>query len=378
MNAIYIALNTIKINLRDRKTLIMMLLLPIVLIIILGNALKNVETFSVKDIGKTTVCYLNDDSKEASKSFDQFLKNKEIKKILDVKSVKSYDEGKKLVTSGKATAMLYINSDYSNNVSNNKKAKIEVYENEKDTLRNGVVKSVMDSYNDGANTVMTTSKITRTKTDYVETDNVTENYINVEGKSPRAIDYYSVTMLVLILMYGANYGASGIQELFYDRIGKRIRTTRIKAFEHIVGVVFGIIFTLLIQSLVLVAFTKYVYGSNWGSHPFIVVGAMAGLSILSTSIGILFMSFTGDDKKASALIGIVTPVFTFISGGYFKFDLPNIPILNYVPNQLAQSALFNSIYGGSVSSAEKSIVIMIVMAAVLLIISAAAARRKLA
>jgi len=375
MNAIYIALNIIKINLRDKKVLLMMLLLPIVLIIILGSALKS--AYSAKDVGKTEVCYLNSDSKEASKSFDDFLKNKEIKKILSVKNVKSYAAGKKLVDNGDITAMIYINGSYTDNFHNDKKSKIQIYENEKSTLRNEIIKSVIDSYNDAANTIMTTSKITRARTNYIESDSVNENYISIKGKSPRAIDYYSVTMLVMILLYGANYGASEIQNLFYDHIGKRIKGTGITTFQHLIGVVFGAIFTILLQALVLVLFTKYAYGSNWGDNPLIVVGVMAALSIFSTSMGIFFMALTGDDRKASALISIVAPIFTFVSDGFYKMGISNNPIVKYVPNKLAQSTLFNSIYGGSTADAGSSIAIIFIMAGILLAASSFFARRKL-
>lgn len=377
MNAIYIALNVIKINLRDKKTLLSMILFPMILIIILGSALKS--AFSVEDLGKTTVCYLNSDNKEASKSFDEFLKNKQIKEILDVKNVKTYNEGKKLVNDNKATAMIYIDSNYTENYQNDKKNKIQIYQNEKSTVRNGIVKSVIDSYNDAANTIMTTAKLTKGRPSYVESNNVKENYISVEGKTPRAIDYYSVTMLILILMYGANYGASEIQNLYYDHIGKRIKSTGTRTFEHLVGVVFGVIFTLLIQALVLVVFTKYAYGANWGDNPFIIVGVMAAMSIFSTSMGILFMSFTGDDKKASGLIGVITPILTIISGGYFKIPgLSDGVLAKSIPNGMAQSALFNSVYGGSISDAWQSVGIIIIMAAVMLGVSSLVARRKLA
>lgn len=377
MNAIYIALNVIKINLRDKKTLLSMVLFPMILIIILGSALKS--AFSVEDLGKTTVYYLNSDNKQASKSFDEFLKNKQIKNILDVKSVKTYSEGKKLVSDGKATAMIYIDDNYTENYQNDKKSKIQVYENQKSAVRNGIVKSVIDSYNDAANTIMTTAKLTKGRTSYVESDNVKENYISVDGKSPRAIDYYSVTMLILILMYGANYGAAEIQNLYYDHIGKRIKSTGTRTFEHLVGVVFGVIFTLLIQALVLIVFTKYVYGANWGDNPFIIVGVMAAMCIFSTSMGILFMSFTGDDKKASGLIGVITPILTVISGGYFKIPgLSDGVLAKCIPNGMAQSALFNSVYGGSISDAWQSVGIIIIMAAVMLSVSSLIARRRLA
>lgn len=378
MNTFRIAINTIKINITDKKTLAMMVLFPIILILILGNALKNVAGFSVKDLGKTTVYYFNEDSGKISQSFDELLKNKDIKKILDVKKAGSYDEGKRHVDNKDGAALIYINKDYSDNVNNDKKAKISIYESKSDTIRNSIVKSIVDSFNNGANTTIVASKLAQKQVNFVEGDNVEENYISVAGKSPGAIDYYSVTMLVLILMYGANYGCSQMEEFFFDKIGRRIRTTGVKLYEHLLGVLLGVVFTLFIQAMVLVLFTRYVYNANWGSHYFVIIGTMLALSALSTSIGILFMTLTGAADKASGLISIVVPIFTVVSGGYFKIPMPDIQILNYVPNKLAQVSLFNSIYENNISTAQSSIAIMFVMAAVFLIIASAAGRRKFA
>ncbi|PJI08116.1 MULTISPECIES: ABC transporter permease [Clostridium] len=378
MNIFYIAFNTIKINLSDKKVLIMMLLMPIVTILILGNALKSVDSFSVKDIGKTKVYYYNADSGKISKSFDDFLKNKSIKEILDVKKVSSYNKGKSLVDKGEGNALLYIDKDYSNNVEKDKKSKIQIYESQSSKVRNEIVKSLVDSFNDGANTVMVSSKIARMRTNYIEKDNVNEKYISVQGKSPRAIDYYSITMLVMILLYGANYGSSELQNMFFDKVGRRIKTSAVKTYEHLAGVVLGVIFTLILQSVVLILFTKYVYGANWGGHPFIVLGVISSFAVLAASMGIFFMTLTGDDKKASMLISIVAPVFTFVSGGYFKFPFADSNLVKYVPNSLAQSGLFNMIYKGTTVTAENSIAILFVMAIVVLAVSSILGRRKMA
>ncbi|WP_026881602.1 ABC transporter permease [Clostridium akagii] len=377
MKVFYIAFSVIQRNLRDRKALITTLLLPIVLILILGNALKSIDTFSEKSLGKTTVYYLNNDNKDISKNFDNFLKDKEIESILDVKKANNYKEGTKLVNDGKASALIYIDKDYSNNISKDKKGKINIYESKSNTVRNSIVESIIDSYNNGANTTMTASKIAHKMTQYKTKDNINENYLNIEGTSPRAIDYYAVTMLVMTLMYGATYGCIELDDMFFNNIGKRIKTTSTGAFQHLLGVMLGAVFTLILQALVLILFTKYVYGVNWGSHPFIIAATIFALSVLSTAIGVMFASIMGDSDKASGILNIIVPIFTFISGGYVKISMGNIPLINYVPNQLAHTALFNTIYGGSPSVANQSIITMFIIAISAFVIAAIAARRKI-
>jgi ABC-2 type transport system permease protein len=369
-----IALVTIQRNLKDRKTLIRTLLLPIVLILILGSALNS--AFTVTDLGKTTVYYLNSDNGKISKNFDDFLSLKDIKNILEVKKVTSYEEGVNLVNKGEGTALIYIDKNYTKNISDDKKGQIQLYESKSNIVRNNIIESVIDSYNTGANTVMTASKISNRSVGYVTSDNIQDNYLSIEGKSPRAIDYYAVTMLVLTLMYGAGYGCVELDDMFFKNIGKRIRSTQTRTFEHLLGVILGVVFTLLIQALVLVAFTKYVYGANWGSQPFIIFITMFALSVLSTAIGIMLAAIMGDADKAASIIRIIVPIFTFVSGGYFKVSINNSELLNYVPNKLAHSALFNTIYGGSQAIVQQSIITMFVMALVALTIGAIAGRRR--
>lgn len=378
MNWIDIAISTIKIKLRDRKALVTTMLLPIVLILILGSALKSTDAFSIKDFGKTTVYYLNDDKNLAGKNFDEFLKEKDIKDILDVKSVNSYSEGEKLVDEGKGIALIYINKDYSNNIENDKKAKIQLYESKYNSVRNSIVENIVDSYNSGANTIIAASKITGKNEGYETSNNVKDKYIDIAGKTPRAIDYYAVTMLVMTLMYGTMYGCTDLDELYFKKVGQRIKTTSINTFEHLFGVVVGEVFFLLIQAIILMLFTKYVYGANWGNNLVTIVLAMLGLATMATGIGIMFGAITNDAERGASLLKIVVPIFTFISGGYYKIITVDSKILDYIPNNLAQTALFNTVYGGSSAAAQNAILTMFVMAAIALIVASLAGRRKAA
>lgn len=379
MKIFYIAWNIVQRNIRDRKTLMISLLLPIVLILILGSALK--DMYTAKDIGRISVCYVNVDSGSMSKSFDDFLNIKEIKEMLDVKKADSYDEAVKLVDSGKVKALIYIDKNYSDEVKNGNSAKIQIYASKNSGTSLSIVEGVIDSYNDGANTVMTTSKIAGRNTQYIESNNIKENYLTVDGKTPRALDYYAVTMLVLTLMYSANYGCSELEELFFKGLGQRIKTTSTKGYEQILGIILGTISTLVLQALVLIGFTKFAYGANWGSNPLMIFAAILALSILSVAIGVMFTVLIGDSKKASSLLGIIIPIFTFVSGGYFKINIGN-EIFNkikyFVPNELAHTALFNTIYNGSAAEAQQCIAVMLLFAAAVFVIAVILGRRKIA
>lgn len=379
MKIFYIAGNIVKRSIRDRKTLMVSLLMPIVLILILGSALK--AAYSTDDIGKTSVCYVNNDSGSISKNFDNFLKYDEIKKILDVKRVSSYDEAVKSVNKGDAKALIYIGKNYSEEIAKGNKGKIQVYADKNSSVRLQIVKSLIDSYNDGANTVMITSKISRADTQYTESSNIKENYLSVDGKTPRALDYYAVTMLVLTIMYSANYGCSELENMFFKNVGSRIRTTATKGYQQIFGIILGAIFTLLLQAAVLILFTKFVYGANWGSNPLMIFGTIISLAIFAIALGVMLTVIVGEADKASLVVGIIVPILTFVSGGYYKINIDNAvytKIKYFVPNNLAQTAMFNSIYNGSLTEAGQCILILLGFAAAAFIIAVIFGRRKLA
>lgn len=379
MKIIYIAWNTIQRNIRDRKTLTVSILLPIVLILILGNALKDVYT--TKDIGKTAVCYVNNDSGNISANFNDFLNVKDIKDMLEVKKAGSYDEGVKLVNDGKVKALIYINKGYSDEIKNGNKGKIEIYTSKNNSVSLAVVQNIIDSYNDGANTVTAASNIAKAQVKYVESDNINDKYLTVEGKTPRAIDYYAVTMLVLTLMYGASYGCSELDKVFFKNIGLRIKTTATKTYEHLLGILFGAISTLVLQALVLIGFTKFFYGVNWGGNPLMIFLTILALSILSISIGVMFASLTGNSEKGSSLLQIIIPICTFVSGGYVKIQTDNelfAKIRYFVPNQLAHTSLFNTIYNGSKPEAQQCIIAMLGLAGIAFIIAVISERRRVA
>lgn len=385
MRIFYMAYYTILRNIRDKKSMATMLMLPIVLILILGTALNSMYSYQKMD--SIPVCYLNNDKGGISKYFDDFLGSEEIKDMLTVKKVNAFDEGKKLVNDRKASALIVIAESYSDDIKAGKKANIEVYTGKNTGFTTSVVKNIIDSYVDGANTVDAMQKMGTQGLEYTRTESIVESPITTNGKRPRAIDYYAVTMLVMILMYGAQYGCHGIGEDYLEGKGKRIKATPIKPYEQFIGITLGNIFTVMCQSVVLILFTKYVYKANWGSSiPQILIISFT-LSALSIGIGIMFSVLLRDRMKASGLLSLLIPIMTFLAGGYTKIEAGSTVFakLMYIsPNYIAQTALFNTIYGQPVTtniqllSTGECIGVMWIITIIMFIIASVSGRRELA
>lgn len=385
MRILHVAYYTILKNIRDKKSMASMLLLPIVLILILGTALSG--AFKTTNLDIIPVCYLNSDKGDMSRYFEDFLNYDEIKEILKVERVETFDEGKKLVGDKKARALIVINEGYSEDIKSGKKANIEVYTNKYSGFSNSIVNNIIESYNESANTVGAMQRMGAFGIEYRRTESIVESPIATNGKRPRAIDYYAVTMLVMILMYGTQYGCHGIGEDYLENKGKRIKTTPIKPYEQFIGITLGHIFTVMCQSVVLIVFTKYVYKANWGSNIAGILLISFTLSALSIALGIMFTVLMKDRMKASGVISLLVPIMTFLAGGYAPLNVGDsifAKVMYVSPNYLAHTALFNTIYGQPVTSnvqilnTAECIGILWVITIIMFIIASVSGRREIA
>lgn len=385
MRIFHVAYYTILRNLRDKKSMASMLLLPIVLILILGNALSG--AFTVDNMDSIPVCYLNSDKGAMSKYFDDFLDSEEIKDLLSVKKVDTFDEGKSLVNDKKARALIIISEDYSKDIEAGKKADIEVYTSRYSEFSASVVNNVIDSFIDGANTVEAMQRLNASNFNYTRAESIVESSITTNGKRPRAIDYYAVTMLVMILMYGTQYGCHGIGEDYLENKGKRIKTTPIKSYEQFIGITLGHVFTVMCQSVVLILFTKYAYKANWGGNMPGILLISFTLSVLAIALGMMLSVLLKDRMKASAVLSLIVPIMTFIAGGYAPLNAGSsafAKIMYISPSYLAQTALFNTIYGQSITTniqllnTTECIGIMWAVTIIMFIIASVSGRRELA
>lgn len=363
-------------NFRDRKSISLTLFFPVLLILILGTALNNV--YGPKTIDRINVAYVNEDRGEMSKQFDTFLKISSIQKWLKVTRVNSYDKGMKLIKDKKDETLIYIKANYSKEISLGEKANIEVYQNQINELHVAAVKSIVDSFINGANTMETVAKMGAVNQSYIDSENIKDMPITTNGNIPRAIDYYAVTMLAMTLMYGTLFASYAMAEDKAENTYIRIKASPIKPYINYMGKTLGTFVTLALEAAILILFTNIVYHVNWGTNmPMILL--LSGLfAIFATALGIFAYSIFNNSRKAAALLNIITVFFTFVSGGYAKIGNAGSAfdkLASFVPNKMFHTAMFNTIYGGSISQTQTCIVGLIGITVVLFIIASVFGRR---
>lgn len=373
MNIIDIAYYTIKRVLKDRKSNIVKIFVPIIAIIILGAALKG--SFEVSSMDIIEVGYLNLDEGSTGDTVIEMLKETEsINKLIHLVEVSSIEEAEEMVIDDKISSFIVLEKDFTKKAQSEEKNAIKIYSSEYSDYRLTVVQNIMDSYANIYNTTVAVIGVTKNPVEFDTTEVVKTNSISIDGKKPKAIDYYAVTILVLTLLSGAAYGCELVGEDYIDIMGKRIRSTPVNPIHQYAGKMIGACLSNFIQGLVMVLFTNYILDVNWGSSLLPIIGFTFLASMFATAMGAMFCILFGDINRAGALTNLLVPIFTFIAGGYIKIDFGNIKYLS--PSQWAHTAFFNTIYDGDKNLVLMSVLMLFGGTLILSTISIIAARRR--
>ena len=209
-------------------------------------------------------------------------------------------------------------------------------------------------------------------------NNLNEETITVSGKKPSAIDYYAVTMLVMIVMYGSIYSNFAIDKSYYSTVGNKIKSAPVRLGEIFIGEGIGVVATIMMQVIVLLLVSNFAFGVNFGSSIPLILLASFSLAVMSTILGIVACMSTKKGMIGLALLNVLVPILTFLSGGFVKVNFTGIigVISRTTPNYLATDAIFKDIYGGASREVYLSIVGIWIISAILFVVAKAIGRRE--
>lgn len=372
MKWIIIAIKEIKQNLRDKKFMAMSVLYPILLMIILGSALSGAfnDSISFKD---TKVVYKAEEKGGISRNFKEFTKTLN---NLGIETIETKDEKQAIEKVKDSTYMCYIKI-------NEKDKKINFYKNERYSFKSDLIRTILNIYIDRYNTVMEIYKESpRMSAELIEEKEVSYvNEISVEkNRSPRAIDYYAVTMLTMIILYAALSGTFAIGEEYIRNTFNRIMCAPIKKAEILGGKVLGNIIVNLLQSFIVIFVSKYVLNAYFGDNMMPIYLVILSEVIMAISIGVGIAFMTKKDTLSSALLNIIIPSITFFGGGFvpigdFKNNTINL-VSNLSPLKWTNDALFTFIYSNNIHNIKIAIIINMIIAIVFLGISSLIYKRQ--
>jgi len=194
---------------------------------------------------------------------------------------------------------------------------------------------------------------------------------------PRAIDYYAVTMLIMILLYTGLNGMELFHKGMYTDTGVRMQLSPISKSSLVGGLLAASTLTSFFQGMITFAFTAFVYGVYWGDRIPIVLLTLFGMVLFSQALCILLIIIFENRNVVAGITQLLFMITTFVSGGFVPVNLGNLDrIFRFVPNALAHTVVFGSIYGGDEVWMMASLAILFAIAMILVVISFILGRKR--
>ncbi|TGB00150.1 ABC transporter permease [Sporolactobacillus shoreae] len=375
-------LNTVKLNLRNRRALIFMILFPICLTLILGTALSNVGGNNMNESLHMKAAVVNQDHGIMAGQMEKFFQSKEIKKIVEMKTYQTLRAAESDLKSQKLDAIIIINRGFSQAAQQGSHHQLNFITS--GDLESSVIKSIAESYLKRINAVQAAASVgalpEHTGNQVQSGSLISDHTLSINGKVPKSSDYYAVTMLIMIILYASNYGLDVVRESKKSPIGYRIRSLPVRQMNYLIGKTLGQLATVFLQIVILVTFFKFIYHANFGNQ----LGFIFLMCFLLGLIVILFsmaLSLFFTCELADTLLNFIVPIATFLAGGYIKLSFLETnsitsTLRNWLPNSLAQNLIFQNIYGGSGVSTSEGILKLIFIAGCMLLLTAIAVRRS--
>jgi len=380
-----IAINLLKITLRDKGALVWLLVMPLIWTVLIGSMSGPKSSSNTIPVG-----IINLDNGTYGSNFESYLaKEKDI--VIVIK--KDETELVQLVKDTKVSVGLIIPQDFSDSLKLNRSVEIKLLKSEKSSsyfieeLIGKVAKRMsIDALSanfalEKLNTLVQvpeTSKPEIWERAYKIADayfepspSIAVNYkvLAVEQKEQNVavgMNLSSPGFAAMFVMMGVFFaGAAMVAERHHGTLA-RLLTTPTSKFSIISGEMLGFFLLGLVQFLILILFGQYVLGVNWGNSPFGVALLTVSYVLAVTGLGTLLSVFVRTSGQAGAFAVLVSMVTSMIGGSWWPIEIaPKFmqSIARFTPQYWAVNG-FNKIItrGFGVSSVLSNFYVLIAIA----------------
>jgi ABC-2 type transport system permease protein len=319
MRWFHIGVRDLTITIRDRASLGILLVMPMVLIVILSSALGNLAS----NLGKTPVAIVNlDKGTVGAKVTDGFFTSSQLTDLFLAQRMRDPAQAAALVARGDLAGALVVPADFSRRLNTGRSSVLTLYVDPGRQIAGTVFRSVAESL---STRVSAASIAARTSVYYVAGLRVpdptfvgrvigtavqsasstgaiaavgVQETTAAQGKQLSTLSYYSGAMSVMFLMFGAMFGAFSLVRERDNWTLPRMLMTPTSRFQILGGKMLGVFMVGAAQFAVLFAFTNAL-GVRWGDPlalAFVAastVGAATGLSVFIAAVARTVRSVSG-------------------------------------------------------------------------------------
>lgn len=288
MSSIIIAKRLLLSKFREKETYLVYLAFPLVLITILGYAFSS--NFSEMDFESDVLYHFKHESEYTNNLKKMF---KHIDGVTFTQT-KNPVKGEEQILNGEYQLLLVIDD---NNIE-------LIHDNA--LITKGIVESLLN-YTDSS---------------YIITKGIKGH------EPPSSLDFYGLTIMSMMIMYGAFISGFGIITERNNGTLNRITVAPVKRHEFFFGITLGSLVQILIQNIVIITIGHFVLGINYGTRPFAFGIIIISTSFMVVALGFFLANTFKNERIVSSTINLSSQIFVFIGGGYFQ--LPDSGPIAYI------------------------------------------------
>lgn len=375
----------LKILLSDKKALIIILLMPIILMVILSFALKGIfmddwETSNVniavvkqydaaadlksfddslhsgllaQGMGQDAAEELastSDDTDPESIFFHEFLGSKEVSDIISYR-IETEENANTRLKNGEISAIVILPEKYLYNMKINlltpfrNEVAIHVLTNPDASIDGQIVQSIMQAYSDsmssviigknvlieaamandiGDNSFQGMETVMTGIMDALEAVQVEVNNVTLEGRKPiSSADYYAAAMLTMFILFAAGHGGRMLLEEKENSTYQRMMVAGTSRQIILAGKFLVVFIIALLQIATMTVFSYFVLKVVWGNFLSVaVIGIAAAFAVAGVGATVAAATYrAGNYKMANIFETGIIQTMALLGGSFFPIDI---------------------------------------------------------
>ncbi|MEH7344719.1 ABC transporter permease [Bacillus sp. JJ1532] len=366
-----IAAKDLKLRLKDRKAIILMVFMPILLTAILGSALKGVMGNS--QLPKTTVGIYIEDADALAETFINDVLIDEFNDSVSVKQTNSSEELQNWVNDSQVDVGLVIPKLWEESLGNHQENPVYIYPAAGKDFEAAFIQQITDSFTLTAETMAVSTKEVMSniavtaaangstfhpeavqmellqnmeKVMKLQLDVIIEQPVSEQNVS--SMQYYAAAMAAMFLLFNAMHGGKAFHQERSTETLARLMTTQASNSSILLGKFLGTLFFAFIQFLIFMAATHFVLNVGWGINVLQTIFIAFIYSFAVSGLSMVVAAFTSSEKMADTLGGIGVQLLALLGGSMLPISVfPSLmrKISMITPNSWALTSFTNIMSG---------------------------------
>ncbi|MBB6217175.1 ABC-2 type transport system permease protein [Anaerosolibacter carboniphilus] len=408
MHGVYIALNDLKITLKDRKVTMILLIMPMLLITVLGTALSSAFTpDAMTDLYRISIAIVEGEPANLLE-LEEFIPIDQIEKLQttlsdldinritieevlqseDIKNLISYEilDQNAALTKLKAkeiSGIVYLPDQFANRYIMGKKSEIKIMTNTDSQMDKMILLAIFKGFS-------AQLSLPRIAANVVQEENIKEGLgsfsFSATGEDIKSLaidknislqfyqrtevgkrlitskEYYTAAVAVMFMLFSAGYG---LMNMLHDRDHftlMRQLIASVSKFQMLLGKFLYTLFLCVIQLTILFAYGYVVMGIRLPSDLLAFVILIFAASFSMAGLSVLLCGIVKNQRGAVIFQSLIINILSLLGGSFIPIEvMPKIfrPLIDFTPNGRASRAFLHLIEDGQLSEISSSILMLL-------------------